>query len=390
MGLFSREQAFPPIWDDEDCDELGELTELIDCPWIDIDNRYTIILNCAFEDVEGVEKISIASTIELIEEGAFWGCSVLKEICVDENNKKYKTIDGNLYSKDGKILIKYAGGKEENGFIVPNRVTHINNYAFEDADHLTRISIGDNVVSIGEQAFSSCRNLININISYKNPEYRSIEGVLYSKGGKELIAYPQGKAEKSFMPPESVMSINNYALNWARGLRDIFIGKNISFISEKAIDACGDLMNIKVVSDNPNYKSVEGVLYSKDGKKIIRYPQGKAGTSFVIPNGVTYIAENAFSFCKNLTNIIINKEIASIGRNAFWFCDNLKNIYYMGGKDDWVKISIDPFSYVIDLDIYYYSEIEITFHGREVAYKGKYWHYDADGETPVVWIRDKD
>ena len=368
--LFSREKTFPPLWDDKYCDEFGELIEPIWCPWATVGNRYNIILKNAFEDFEDVESISIASTIELIEEGAFWGCSVLKEIRVDENNKKYKSIDGNLYSKDGKTLIKYASGKEERIFIVPNKVKHINNYAFEGADHLTSISIADNVVSIGEEAFSSCRSLINIRTSRDNQTYKSIDGILYSKGGKQLIAYPQGRVEASFMAPESVTSINDYAFDWAWGLRAIFIGKNISFISEKCIGNCGNLMDIMVLSDNPNYKSVEGVLYSKDGKKLIRYPQGKTRNSFIIPNDVICIADNAFGFCKNLTNIIINKEVSSIGMKAFWFCDNLRTIYYMGTEADWIKISIDPFSDVIYRDIYYYSETEPALKRDGTAYEG--------------------
>ena len=230
----------------------------------------------------GTEKeVVVPDSVTYIGSKSFAGCYSLTSITVDEENEVYTSIDGCLYSKDGKTLIKYASGKEERIFIVPNKVKHINNYAFEGADHLTSISIADNVISIGEEAFSSCRSLINIRTSRDNQTYKSIDGILYSKGGKQLIAYPQGRVEASFMTPESVTSINDYAFDWAWGLRAIFIGKNISFISEKCIGNCGNLMDIMVLSDNPNYKSVEGVLYSKDGKKLIRYPQGKTRNSFI-------------------------------------------------------------------------------------------------------------
>ena len=185
------------------------------------------------------------------------------------------------------------------------------------------------------------------------------------------------------MIPEFVTRISDYAFAGGWYLNDIFIDKNISFISENAFYSCYGLTSINVIVGNREYKSIDGVLYSKDGKKLIRYPQGKTRNSFIIPNDVICIADNAFGFCKNLTNIIINKEVSSIGMKAFWFCDNLRTIYYMGTETDWAKISIAPFSNVIDRDIYYYSETEPALNVDGTAYKGNYWRY-VDGAI-VVW-----
>lgn len=57
---------------------------------------------------------------------------------------------------------------------------------------------------------------------------------------------------------------------------------------------------IFVDDENPNYQSIDGVLYSKDGKKIIRYAKAKKDTSFDIPDGVTEIGDFAFFGSKNL------------------------------------------------------------------------------------------
>ena len=356
-------------------DEWGELVDLIDAPWITIDDSYTTIKPYAFQDYDGVERITISASVRLIDDEAFMWCSLLKEIEVDENNKKYKSIDGNLYSKDGKTLIKYAGGKEARIFVVPSRVRCINNFAFADCDYLTCIIIGDNISSIGTQAFRHCRNLMNIMVSSDNQEYKSIDGILYSKGGKKLIKYPDGKVDGSFMIPKNLAHINDYAFDgWH--LTGIFIDKNVAFISENAFCLSGGLTNINVIADNSEYKSIDGVLYNKDGTSLIKYPPQKEGNLFIIPNGVSQIACNAFANCENLTSIVFNKELISIGLDGFLFCHSLRNIYYTGTKNDWAKISIASNFNMTDKNIYFYSEIEPTG-------KGNYWHYIDN--MPMAW-----
>ena len=77
---------------------------------------------------------------------------------------------------------------------------------------------------------------------------------------------------------------------------------------------------IFVVDENPNYQSIDGVLYSKDGESLIRYPQGKVDSSFTVPDGVTDIYESAFEDCPHLKEVIIPDSVRFIGGNAFKGC----------------------------------------------------------------------
>lgn len=56
----------------------------------------------AFEDCKTLRSISISDSVAYIAPGAFDGCNLLTEIRVSDDNKNYRSVNGDLYSKDGK------------------------------------------------------------------------------------------------------------------------------------------------------------------------------------------------------------------------------------------------------------------------------------------------
>ena len=77
------------------------------------------------------------------------------------------------------------------------------------------------------------------------------------------------------------------------------------------------LENINVSPDNPVYKSIDGVLFSKDGKKLIWYPPTKnEGKSYTVPNSVKTIASRAFYQAK-ITEIKLNNNIEKLMKGHF-------------------------------------------------------------------------
>ena len=75
------------------------------------DFAVTSIDSDAFYNCYSLTSIEIPDSVTSLVARAFNPCISLNNITVDENNQKYKSIDGNLYSKDGKTLIRYATGK---------------------------------------------------------------------------------------------------------------------------------------------------------------------------------------------------------------------------------------------------------------------------------------
>lgn len=92
---------------------------------------------------------------------------------------------------------------------------------------------------------------------------------------------------------------------------------------------CKKLKNIHISTSspcqNPNYKSIDGVLFSGDGKTLIAYPNAH-GNSYSIPDGVTSIEKFAFKSCDVIETLYIPQSMKRIGINAFYRCANLSHI----------------------------------------------------------------
>ena len=126
---------------------------------VTIGDSVTSIGSDAFYGCSSLTSVTIGDSVTSIGNSAFEYCYNLTSITVDKNNNYYKSIDGNLCTKDGKTLIQYAIGKTNTDFTIPNSVTYIGDYAFRYCTSLTSVTIPDSVTSIGLGAFSGCTSL---------------------------------------------------------------------------------------------------------------------------------------------------------------------------------------------------------------------------------------
>ena len=118
----------------------------------------------------------------------------------------------------------------------------------------------------------------------------------------------------------------------------VTIPNSVTKIGDGAFSYCDNLTSIIVANDNPHYCSVNGALLDKQQTTFIKCPCGMKG-SYIIPNGVTYIGNEAFSHCLGLTSIVIPNSVTSIAIGAFYGCKSLTSIIV--AKDNLYYSSID-------------------------------------------------
>ncbi len=192
-------------------------------------------------------------------------------------------------------------------------VTRIDSFAFEDCTSLINVTIPDSVTSIGIYAFEECTNLANINIP---------DGV--TDIGEKTFYYC--KSLTSITIPDSVTSIGKRAFAACYSLTSITIGYGVTSIDDSAFSVCSSLTSITVDSNNSYYASSDGVLFNKDKTELVRYPEGKSGSSYTIPNSVTSIGNSSFYNCTGLTSITIPNSVINIDEYAFEGCTGLTSI----------------------------------------------------------------
>ena len=142
--------------------------------------------------------------------------------------------------------------------------------------------------------------------------------------------------------PDSVTWIEGYIFFGCDNLTSVTVGKGITQWRASVVDNCTSLMNITVSEQNTALKSVDGVLYSKDGKTLLQYPTAKARGAVVIPNTVEIIGARAFMENEFITSVEIADSVVEIEEFAFSGCCNLTEIIFGTGLK---KIGMDAFSY---------------------------------------------
>ena len=241
--------------------------------------------------------------------------------------------------------------------IIPDSVTNIGTYAFCDCSHLTGVTIPCSVKSIGYGAFSNCSRLVNMTI----PDSVTSIGISAFSGCSGLASVEIGNG---------VTNIGHFAFNNCNRIGNITVSQhvctnhissvfpsalhsitnvvipaNVTSIWHSAFQSCNGLTSFEVSEDNPSYKSVSGLLLTKDGLTLVAGINGdvtipdsvtslginsfksRSGlTSVTMPDSVTSIGNYTFDGCSGLTNVIIGIGVTDIGGEAFRDCSSLTSV----------------------------------------------------------------
>ena len=140
--------------------------------------------------------------------------------------------------------------------------------------------------------------------------------------------------------PNTVTSIGEMAFLGCTSLKSVKLSTGVAKIDKNAFGSCSALREVQVAKDNPNFSSLDGVLYSKAQDTLVIYPAAKTDAAYTIPGGVTSVAMYAFSENPYLETIAIPNSLIKVGDSAFYNCKNLRAVSYNGTEEEWNQITI--------------------------------------------------
>lgn len=263
-----------------------------------------------------------------------------------------ESIDGTVWEfslNEGKATIT-GGGPESGDMIIPARlggcpVTAIEEETFFERRELTSVTMPDCIETIGNLAFLSCDKVKNLTLSANLKEIGMDafshccaltkvdipEGVTSIKSS----AFSGCTGLEEVTISDSVRDIGGWAFAGCTALKKVTIGSGVKDYGGLVFGYCPNLTEIRIAADNPSFTIEDGVLFWRavrgwKGQGLWFVPRNRTGT-YVVPDGVEWIAERAFEECNGLTRVVLPDSLRAIGRNAFRKCQKLERVDFGNG-----------------------------------------------------------
>ena len=250
-----------------------------------IPNNVTRIGDRAFSFCSSLAEVVIPNSVTRIGDSAFEGCSSLAEVIIPDS------ITG-----IGDRAFSFCSSLAE--VIIPNSVTNIGKGAFQLCSSLAEVVIPNSVTRIGDYAFSSCSSLAEVVIPNSvvcingNPfhgwngkldclslSFVYEDNILFNKDKSRIISF-RNQELTSYVIPNSVTRIGDYAFSSCSSLVEVVIPNSVTRIGDYAFLHCSSL------------------------------------SSIVIPVSVTIIGSYAFAGC-NFSNNVKQELISRFGDKIF-------------------------------------------------------------------------
>lgn len=158
---------------------------------------------------------------------------------------------------------------------------------------------------------------------YRLPDHVMVDGVRYTIESVEAGAYNRPRTLRHLIIPDSF----NYVDEWAfccDNLRSVFIGKKMDYFDNWTFCHCKKLRYIHIDKDNPYLKQVDGMILSKDGKRVLACTKDRQ--QVIIPFGVEEINHYAFSGFSRLETIILPSTLRRTRDNSFSCLQKLRSV----------------------------------------------------------------
>ena len=269
-----------------------------------------------FFNCENLLSVTFPRCAEIVRKNAFYGCENLKSVTFPDT---MKTIETETFDRCTRLQTA----------TIPSCETEIGAKVFYDCDDLTiRARAGSKAAKYAKEngfpfeeltaAEKIAREKLETALKEQKFQYETTDdhiSITNYTGDAEILVIPDG-----------VTDLRARAFFVCKSLTSVEIPESVMWIDERAFTFCENLTEIRVSPKNTHFKSIDGVLFTADGKTLIQYPRGKQLTEYTVPDGVTKIGDSAFESCGDLRSVTLPNTITSIGRSAFEDCWRLRNM----------------------------------------------------------------
>lgn len=239
-----------------------------------------------------------------------------------------------------RTIRNYAFEKQRNLHAVPlpSGISELGAYAFSGTGLLT-VTLPRSLAVLGEGVFAACPLLTEILVEEANGAYQDINGVVYSKDGASLRAYPTGRPTATYTVldgvteigpaaffgagkleyvtlPESLVNIRRYAFGQTENMERVDLPAAVELLDEYSFAACG----AKQYSLPESLREIGAYAISQNSRL----------TSIHIPAGVRRVGTNAFEGCSGLTRMVIPEGLSVIDSYTFKDCSALRHMEFSG------------------------------------------------------------
>ena len=318
-------------------------------------SRLTVISDEAFFRCP-LTSVNFSDSLMNIGGSAFAECFSLSSISFGE---------GSSLQSIGAAAFRYAPLAT---VAFPANIRMIGDYAFADTAIAGSVTIPASLESLGGGAFGACHALIEIKVESGNKIYADIDGVVYTKDGKVVIAYPAGNPAENYTVLDGTQKIGIAAFYGSWNLRGVTVPAGVDEFYEYAFFDCEGIYGYSLpdtletvgpysMAKNYSLSSVSlpdsvinigryafaydsslYTVYISDTSKLARISFASFALSGIqtmrIPANVSTVAQYAFEGCKQLTSVTFaaGSKLQSISAYFFLGCDSIQNITFENGS----------------------------------------------------------
>lgn len=324
------------------------------------DGVKNIPANC-FNNCTGLTELTLGNSVEQINGLALSGCSALetlhlpaslhtfldralinmtslKSITVDPASEYLTSVDGVLFSKDMKTIVKYPIGLQSTTYTIPEGVENVATCCFDHMTTFTEVKVPSTLKTIGKYGFWANDHVTVFDLS--NTQLEEVEeGGFTMCTGVQTYKFPdtlRKLGDLVFYDNESATEINlgngveslgDNIFQRCYSLSTLHIPASVTYIGSDIFAECTSLETVTVSPESETFCVLDNILFTKNVDQLIKYPMVLENIDYTVPSTVKNIYFAAFANNSYLTKVNTGDGTEMIEAYAFRDCFNLEEVW---------------------------------------------------------------